>query len=97
MIADSTGHIRFLSDELKILFWLKLSKLSPLCNVSVSACEPEDMGEEAEGEESTLDPQPFIAPSFTTSMSTFFVTSLKISSRIESIVGHFSINFGHFD
>ena len=67
MIADSTGHIRFLSEELKILFWLKLSKLSPLCNVSVSACEPEDMGEEAEGEESTLDPQPFIAPSFTTS------------------------------
>ena len=86
MIADSTGHIRFLSEELKILFWLKLSKLSPLCNVSVSACEPEDMGEEAEGEESTLDPQPFIAPSFTTS------TLLLLKSISKTLTDIFSDN-----
>ena len=60
VIADPTGHIRFLSSELKILFWRKLSKLNPLRTMSLSSCKPEFAGEDAEGLESTLDCKQFL-------------------------------------
>ena len=54
-VSDATGHIRFLTPDMKILFWLKRSALAGLCAISFTEHELEILGYDAEGEESTVD------------------------------------------
>ena len=54
-ISDGSGHVRFLSSELKILFWLKRPNLAGLTNITFTDTKLETLGEEAEGEESTVE------------------------------------------
>ena len=54
-ISDSSGHIRYLSPEMKILFWLKRSKLAGLCSLAFTQHKPDILGHDAEGEESTIE------------------------------------------
>ena len=54
-ISDATGHVRFLSPELKILFWLKRPILNGLTNIKFTEKKLEPLGLEAEGEESTVE------------------------------------------
>jgi len=65
-IGDATGHVRFLTSELKLIFWLKEPTLSHLCHLSLSACQAEALDAEAAGEESVAtDAEQFAAPAFT--------------------------------
>lgn len=54
-VSDASGHIRFLSPDMKILFWLKRTALSGLCAISFTEHELEILGHDAEGQESTVD------------------------------------------
>jgi len=63
-ISDATGHVRFLSPELKILFWLKRPILNGLTNIKFTEKKLESLGLEAEGEESTVEKGEFVAPPF---------------------------------
>ena len=54
-VSDATGHIRFLSPDMKILFWLKRPILSGLSAISFTEHERESIGFDAEAEESTID------------------------------------------
>ena len=59
VIGDATGHIRFLTSELKLIFWLKESQLSHLCHLSLSTCHAQPLDTEAAGEESVAtEPKP---------------------------------------
>jgi len=62
-VSDSTGHIRFLSPQMKILFWLKRATLAGLSAISFTEHDHELLGFDAEGQESTIDKPEFRAPS----------------------------------
>lgn len=62
-VSDATGHIRFLSPDMKILFWLKRPILSGLSAISFTEHEHEVVGFDAEAEESTIDKSEFRSPS----------------------------------
>ena len=54
-VSDSTGQIRFLDTNMKILFWLKRPSLAGLIDISFTEHELELLGYDAEGEQSTVD------------------------------------------
>ena len=78
VVGDSSGHIRFLTSELKLVFWLKEQALSHLCNLSFSACTPEELNHEAAGEESVAtEPAQFKAPASTALTTSGSIYRLK--------------------
>lgn len=68
-IADLSGHIRFLSSELKLLYWVKKPKLAGCVSLTFADLPAVTVGAGAEMREATLDQPVFEAPPFITCTS----------------------------